>query len=140
MTLSDQLSDLATRAKAVEERAAAAQTRAKAELEAEVIEARESAQARADALRKRAEEGKGKISAWWDNVQRSWRDHLAAVRKGADDRKAAHDLKTKQAAAERADQDAAFAVDYAYAAVEEAEYAVLDADLAHREADDLART
>ena len=140
MTLSEQLSDLAARAKQVEDRAAAAQTKAKADLEAEVKDARDSARAQADRLRNRAREGKGKISAWWDSVQRSWHDHLAAVRKGADDRKAAHDLKTRQRAAERADQDAAFAIDYAHAAIEEAQYAVLDADLAHREADELART
>jgi hypothetical protein len=59
------------------------------------------------------------------------------VRQGADDRKAAHDLKSRQRAAERADEDAAFAVDYAYAAIGEAQYAVLDADLAHREVDEL---
>ena len=40
--------------------------------------------------------------------------------------------------ADQADDDAAFAVDYAYAAIEEAEYAVLDSELAHMEADDLA--
>jgi hypothetical protein len=139
MTLSDQLSDLASRAKHVQDRAAAAQSKAKADLEAEVEEARDSAQARADALRTRAQTRKGKISAWWDNVQKTWHDHLAAVRKGADDRKAAHDIKSMRKAAERADEDAAFAVDYAFAAIEEAQYAVLDADLAHRDVDELAR-
>ena len=139
MTLSDRLSDLASRAKEVQSRAAAAQSKAKADLETDVKEARDAAQAQADELRKRASEGKGKISAWWDNVQNSWHDHLAAVRQGAEDRKADHDLKSKQRAAERADEDAAFAVDYAFAAIEEAQYAVLDADLAHREVDELAR-
>ena len=42
-------------------------------------------------------------------------------------------------AAERAREDASYAVDYAYAAIEEALYAVLDADLAHRRADELAQ-
>jgi hypothetical protein len=72
-------------------------------------------------------------------VQRSWNDHLAAVRKSVDDRRAAHDLKAAQKAADQADDDAAFAIDYAYAAIEEAEYAVLDADLAHVEVDELAK-
>ena len=36
---------------------------------------------------------------------------------------------------EQADEDASYAIDYAYAAIEEAQYAVLDADLAHRHAD-----
>jgi hypothetical protein len=50
MSLSDQLSDLAARAKEVEDRAAAAKTKAKDELEADVKEARDSAQAQAEEL------------------------------------------------------------------------------------------
>jgi hypothetical protein len=36
-----------------------------------------------------------------------------------------------------AEQDASYAIDYAYAAVEEAEYAVLQAELARMDADQL---
>jgi hypothetical protein len=140
MTLSDQLSDLAKRAKEVENRVAAAKQKTKADLEADVAEARQSAQARDDALRARAKESKERISAWSDGVQESWHDHLVAVRKAADDRRAAHDLKSKQRAAERADEDAAFTIDYAYAAMEEAQYAALDADLARKEVEDLEHT
>jgi hypothetical protein len=50
MALSDQLTKLAARAKEVEDRAAAAKAEAKADLEREVKNARESAQAQADAL------------------------------------------------------------------------------------------
>jgi hypothetical protein len=38
--------------------------------------------------------------------------------------------------AEKREDDAAFAVEFAYAAIEEAEYAVLDAALARTEADE----
>jgi hypothetical protein len=138
MALSDQLSDLSTRAKQLEDRAAAAKTKDKSELETEVKNAQQSAQSQADALRKQAQAGQGKVSVWWDNMQSSWNDHLKAVRQSADDRRADHDLKSKQHAAQKADDDAAFAVNYAYAAIEEAEYSVLDADLAHKEADELA--
>ena len=130
MALSDRLSNLATRTKQLEERAAAAKSKAKGDLEQDVKNARESAQAQGDTLRKSAEASKGQISAWWDNLQRSWTDHLAAIRKNVDEKRASHDQKTAQRAAERADNDAAFAIDYAYAAVEQAECAVLDADLA----------
>ena len=139
MAVSDQLRDLAAKAKQVEDRVAAAKQKTKADLEAEVNNARESAQAQADALHAKAEANKGKISAWWDKMERSWHEHVAAVRKGAEERKAAHDAKAAQRAAERADEDASYAIDYAYAAVEEAQYAVLDADLAHRHADELAQ-
>jgi hypothetical protein len=139
MALSDQLFKLATRAKELEDRGAAAQQKARADLEKQVSDARESAQAQAERLRKSADETKGGISAWWANVGRSWNDHLDDVRKNVEAKKAAHDAKTAQKAAEQADGDAAYAVDYAIAAVEEAEYAVLDAALAHKEADDLAQ-
>jgi hypothetical protein len=138
MALSDQLTKLAARAKELEDRAAGAQTKAKNDLQKEVDQARDSAQAQADALRKSAEASKGKISAWWASVQKSWSDHLAAVRKDVKNKKAAHDVKAAQKVADQADDDASFAIDYAYAAIEEAEYAVLDAQLAHVEADELA--
>ena len=71
MVLSEQLSALAAKAKQVEDRVAAAKQKTKAELEADVDNARESAQAQADALHDKAEANKGKISAWWDKVERS---------------------------------------------------------------------
>lgn len=138
MALSDQLSKLAARAKEAEDRAAAAMTKAKAQLEQDVKTARESAQAQADQLRKKAETDKTDLSAWSNDLQRSWNEHLAAARKQIDDRRAAHDLKTAQRNADNAEEDAAFAIDYAYGAIEEAEYAVLDATLARMEADELA--
>ncbi len=139
MALSDQLSDLSARAKQLEDRATAARQKGKAELEADVKKAQQAAQAQGDALRNRAQANKGKVSAWADNLQKSWNDHLTAVRKSADDRRAAHDLKSAQRAAQQADDDAEFAIDYAYAAVDEAEYAVLDAELAHFEAEELGQ-
>jgi len=62
MALSDQLTKLSARAKEAEDRAAAAQTKARADLEMDVKTARESAKARADQLSKIAEDQKGKLS------------------------------------------------------------------------------
>jgi hypothetical protein len=139
MALSDQLMDLAAKAKQVEASVAAAKQKSEAELEADVKSARESSQARADALHKRAEDLKGKISAWWYNVQRTWHEHVTTIREGIDERRAEHDLKAAQRAAVGADEDASFAIDFAEAAIEEARYAVLHAELAHRHADELAK-
>ena len=138
MALSEQLTRLVARATELEDRVAASTTMTKADLQQDVKNARESAQAQGDELRKRAEAGKETISAWWDSVQRSWNDHLAAVRENIDEKRNEHDLKTAQRAADSAEEDVAFAVDYAYAAIEEAEYAVLDAALARKDADELA--
>ena len=54
MTLSEQLTKLAAKAKEAEDRATAAKTKAKAELEQDVKQARKSAQAQADQLHKNA--------------------------------------------------------------------------------------
>jgi hypothetical protein len=140
MALSDQLSNLATRTKELEDRAASAKQKQKTDLQNDVKNARESAQAQADSLREAAKARKGDLSAQWDTVQRSWSEHVDAVRTSIDERRAAHDLKHAQKAADRADDDAAFAIDYASAVIEEAEYAVLDAELAHMEADELAQS
>jgi hypothetical protein len=138
MAFSDQLTKLAIRAKEVEDRVAAAENKAQADLEREVNDARAAAQAQADTLRKSAESTKGKVSSWWDGVQQSWDDHLAAVRKDFESRRTTHDLMSANRAAEQADDDAVFAIDFASAALDEAEYAVLDAVLAHKNAVALA--
>ena len=139
MAVSDQLTKLAARAKELEDRAAAAKAKSKNDLEQDVNQARASAQAQGDELRKSAEASKGQISAWWDSVQRSWDDHLAAVRNNVGDARAAMDLRSAERAADQADDDASFAIDYAYAAIEEAEYAVLDAELAHMDVESLTK-
>jgi hypothetical protein len=139
MALSDQLTDLAARAKQLEDRAAAAKAKNKADLQQDVKRARDAADAQGEALHNSAERNKDTLSAWWVNVQDSWSDHLDHIRTSIDDKMAEHDLKSAQKAAARADDDASFAIDYAYAAIEEAEYAVLDADLAHAEVDELAQ-
>ena len=138
MALSDQLSKLSARAKELEDRAAAARGKQKADLERDVNDARDSAQAQGDSLRKHAEERKDKLSAWWLKVQRDWNEQMASIRSAFDKDRTAHDAKKAQRAAESADEDADFAIDFAYAAIEEAEYAVLDAQLAHAQADEVA--
>lgn len=137
MTMSDELGKLSARAKQAQTRAEAAQKKARTDLERDVAAARASAQAQGQKLRETAEAGEGKISDRWDDVQKTWNEHVAAVRQSVDDRKARHDLAEAERAADSAEDDALYAIDYAYAALEEAEYAVLDAELARMEADEL---
>ena len=138
MTLSDDLTKLAARAKEAEDRFAAAQKEAHAKLEHDVESARDSVQKRSDQLRQTAETNKGKVAAWWSGVQKSWDEQIASIRRDIKSKKAEHDLNAAQRKADAAEEDAAFAIDYAYWAVEEAEYAVLDATLARMDADNLA--
>ena len=139
MAASDELTRLVARAKEAEDRAAAAQGKAKADLEQDVATARASAQAQAEKLRQSADASKGKLSVWWNDMQRSWNEHVAKIREDIDAKRAEHDAERAQRYAENAEDDATFAVDYAYAAIEEAEYAVLDAALARKQADELSR-
>src|SRR5215207_4405510 len=84
MALSDQLTKLAARAKEAEDHAAAAQAKASADLEQDVEVARGSAQAQAEALRESADAAQGKISDWWNDVQKTWNEHVATVRENID--------------------------------------------------------
>jgi hypothetical protein len=140
MALSDELAKLAARAKQAETRAEAAKKKARTDLETDVSDARASASAQAEKLRETAEAGEGKVSDWWSGVQKAWSDHVDAVRADIGERKEKHDRAEARRAADDAQDDAQYAIDYAYAAVEEAEYAVLNAELARMESDELEET
>ena len=137
MAASDDLTRLAARAKQAEDRAAAARSKAEAELQADVDEAQASAQAQAAKLRETADAHRSKLSAWWHDMQRTWEEHVGKIRDDIESRRAEHDGERAKRHADRADDDAAFAVAFAYAAIEEAEYTVLDAQLARMKADQL---
>jgi hypothetical protein len=135
LALSDDLTKLAGRAKEAEDRSAAAQHAAHDKVEHEVQSARESLENGTDQLRKTAETNKGKVAAWWSDVQKSWDEQIGSIRRDIESKKAEHDVKTAQRKADSAEEDAEFAIQYAYWAVEEAEYRVLDATLARMDAD-----
>jgi hypothetical protein len=138
MALSDKLGELSVRAKKAEDRAVAARNEARTNLEHEVQSAQEDLQAGRDDLRRAAEENRGKVAAWFNDVQKSWDDQVETVRRDIASKKAEHDLHAAQRRADAAEDDAAFAIRYAHWAIEDAEYAVLDATLARMEADGLA--
>jgi hypothetical protein len=138
MAVSDQLSKLAARTKELEDRAAAAQQEARTQLEQDVQAAREASNANAEALSKSLDDSEAEVSAWWTDMGRSWDAHIAGVRDRVDKKKEQHDLKAAQRDAEDATAYASYLIDYAFAAVDEAEYAVLDATLSQMVADELA--
>jgi hypothetical protein len=140
MTLSDELTKLAARAKKAEDRVAAAQEEVHAKLQSEVQGARDSLDKHTDELRQTAEANRGKVAQWWNEVQKSWDDQIASIRREIEAKKAEHDLHAAQRRAAGAEEDATFAIDLAYWAVEEAEWAALDATLAKMEADSRAES
>src|SRR4051794_3233097 len=140
MPLSDDLARLSVRAKQAEDRAAAAKAQARDQLQQTVQEARDGMQQTADRLRAESAAAAGQADAWADNIQRSWDDHLARTRQRIDARKAQHAADRAESDAEDAESYAAYSIDLAYSAIEEAEYAVLDAVLAREDADGAAKS
>lgn len=139
MALSDDLKKLADRAKDAEDRTAEAQVKARAELEADRDAARAVGEEQVEDLRATAEKGEEQISDAWKEMQISWNNATATLRQNIQNRKAEHDLHKAQRSADLAEDDAKFAIDFAYSAIGEAEYAVLDATLARKEAEELSQ-
>jgi hypothetical protein len=138
MAASDQLSQLTDRAKLAEQRIATAKQQAKADLEKSAESSRAAARARAVKLGESAKESQGKISSWWDEQQQAWNAHVDKMRQSWEERKERREAKADEKQAERAEADASFAIEFAYAAIEEAESAVLDAILTRVNADEAA--
>jgi hypothetical protein len=138
VSAAEQLDKLADRVKQSEENIEHAKEEGQAELRARVQQARESSEKDAAELKSGAGGAKAKASKWWTDVQDDWTKHIDKIRKDVDSRKEEHDLKRAEHHAEHREDDAVAAVAFAYAAFEEAEYAVLDAILAREEADELA--
>jgi vacuolar-type H+-ATPase subunit I/STV1 len=136
--LSEQLTELAARAKRSEDFVNAANAKNRAYLD----DQRET-------LKKSIATGKAQMSAdaavtqdktrtWWNDTRQSIDARVAELRAERDDHRAAHDLKKAERRAEDAEEDAAYAVDFALQMLDEAEYAVADATLARIDADELA--
>ena len=138
MNASDQLAKLSERASQAEDRTAAAQNEAKADVERSADMARAKAQEHADELHAAANDAEAHVSDSWNQMQQRWSEHVAKIRQTVDAKK--RDLDATRAAdrADGAEADALFAIDYAYATIEEAEYAVLDAISARMDAEELA--
>src|SRR5262249_53536578 len=80
MGLSGQPSELSKQAKANEEKARAAMSEAKGELQASVKRASDAARSKAEELSDKAKAGKAEASDWWSQVQSDWKTHVAHAR------------------------------------------------------------
>ena len=138
--LSQQLADLSVRAKSAEDAVAAA----KKEAHDKVVARREQAHAAATAAIQKVDRD---IKSAGDDVVANWNGLKAKVSADLDAWNAKiaqfkHDRGVKRADnhAERLEWEAAFAVDYAAAAIEEAKSAVLDAIVGRIEAEEARRS
>jgi hypothetical protein len=134
MSLSEQLDKASAQLKRLSERASAAEADAnalkaknKAALQQKVDAAQADAKQASDDLKASAKESQDETTQWWGQVQDDWKSFIAKVRKNAGQTQAKMKADQLEMWAELAENNAAAAVDYAYAALEEAEYQVLSA-------------
>jgi hypothetical protein len=131
--LSVQLAELSDRAAKVEDVVSAAQGRDRQRLEAQ----RAALQTAIDTGKSRAAEARTSAESWWDQSRGSADNWFAGVRAKAEQRRDDWDRKQAEHRADEAEADAVDAIDFAIYALNEAEYAVIDATLARTDADAL---
>jgi hypothetical protein len=136
--LSEQLTDLAARAKRSEDFANAASAKNRAYLDDQRETLKKSIATGKARMNADAAVAQNKTQTWWNDTRQSIDARVGELRAERDDHRAAHDLKKAQRRAEDAEGDAAYAVDFALQMLDEAEYAVSDAILARIDADELA--
>jgi len=93
MDASQKLAKLSERTKEAEDHASAARNQAKADVERSADEARAKAEAHAEELQRSATATGAHISASWNDLQKSWGNHMAQVRQSIDDKKDQRDAR-----------------------------------------------
>jgi hypothetical protein len=133
--LSDQLSDLSARARNVENAAMAAQKEGHDKVVARTAEARASATAAVDKVKKSVKAASDAGSAKWGAMEAKLGADMDALKTRVSEKKRAIDAKIAERDAEDAEDDASFAIDYAIASIEQAKLAVFDAISARQDAE-----
>jgi hypothetical protein len=137
--LSEQLSSLSARAKRAEDAATAAQKEAHDKIVARRAQTRAAAVAafqQVDQDIKSADEASAK---GWAMVQAKVTDDLHKLKAQVDERKQNREFKHAENHAERLEEEASFAIDYANASIEQAQLAVLDAIIGRIEVEETRR-
>jgi hypothetical protein len=125
--LSDQLNELSTRTKQLEDSAVASQAASREMIETKVEEAKASIAKARDNVQSRIDEASGDASAYRKKAQESVSDWADKLKQRRAERKTERNLDHAVHDAAQADEDAAAAVDFAIYAVAVAEYAMADA-------------
>jgi len=129
---------LADRAKEAAVHVHASTSKTKEKLESQVFEARAAADKTTKELQSKRADTNDEAAKRWSAITMKWNDHIAQIQQKVDAEKHDRDAGRARFRADLAEDDAVMAIDFAYGAVEDAEWAVLDAALARAEADELA--
>ena len=133
--LSASLAELSRRAKEAEDHAAAARNETREQLEARVAHAKSTAQQRREEMKARGAKVKDDLAAAWASLQAHVQEQLDKIGAKLDEKRDDDDGKAAERRAEKAEANAADAVDFATYAVGEAEAATLEAAEARKIAD-----
>ena len=132
--LSEQLADLSVRAKHAEDAVSAAQKEAHDKVMARREQARAAATAAAEKVERNIKSAGDSVKSAGDAAPKKWTafqtkisNDLQSIKEGIAQKKQDLDVRQAEKHADRLEWEAGLAVDYAIAAVEQAELAVLDA-------------
>jgi hypothetical protein len=138
MALSDQLTDLASRTKKLEDAAAAARAKNRAKLEQDREKLHSTMTSEAKSIKSSADKAGTDVSSWWAETTARMEQQRADLRAKVDQRRAERQVAKAERNAADAEDYAADMVSWAAYALDSAEYAVIDATIARSEADELA--
>jgi hypothetical protein len=131
--ISELLATMSVRAKNTEDAVAAAEKETHDKVVARIAQAQAAAETAVQMMDQKVKSSKDAASAQWKGMKAKLSADMDSLKSKVAQRK--HQLGVKRAEnyAEMLDDDAAFAVEYAIASIEEAKVAVLDAIAAHLE-------
>lgn len=136
--LSESLMDLAARVLRLEDSAAAAQGRNQAALQKRREELDAAIDREVKELERTTAEAKQAARSWWSDIKGAIERQITAMRADLQKRQAEHKQLNAEWAPQSAEEDSAVAVTLAGYCVDAAEWAVVRAELARGEADELA--
>lgn len=138
MALSEQLDRLSKQAKSFEDSVTAFNTETQEKIAAKRVEAKQSLDATRDRIGDQMIADAADFDSSWAGLQKSVSDSFDDLNRQIADKRAARSEKRADRRADAAEADAADAIDFAVYALQEAEYAILDAAYYRDEADKLA--
>ncbi len=137
MALSDQLTELAARTKKLEDTAAANKAKSQAELEQEQEKLNAKMRSQAESMQASMDKKQADARSWWTETTKRFEQRRAEGRMKMEQMKAERKLEKAENTADYMQGIAADYVAWAVYAVDAAEYAVTDAAIARKSADEL---
>jgi hypothetical protein len=125
--LSELLSEMSDRAKVAEDRTATARNETREQVEARIAKVKADTQRRREEAKAEGAKAEDDLTRHWQSLRAGVREHLDQIRGAIDERRDDHDAKVAVRRADRAEDNAADAIEFALYSIDEAEQSVLEA-------------